>query len=90
MSSRRQTAGKRDLQQQKLAKARAKVARKAARHAADPDATPVPVEATEAELIEQLAELHRASGAGEVSEQKFEERREHIRKQLEQIDGQKQ
>lgn len=85
MSAPRQTAGKRNLQQQKREKAQAKVARKAARRAADPDPT-VQVEATEAELIEQLASLHRAAEAGDVSAQDFEERREHLRKQFEQIE----
>lgn len=88
MSGSRQTAGKRNLQEQKREKARAKEARKAARRAGDPDATPARVEATEAELIERLANLHRAAEAGEVSAQEFEEGREHIRKQLEQQLGQ--
>jgi hypothetical protein len=86
VSAPRQTAGKRNLQQQKREKAQAKVARKAARRAVDPDATPVQVEASESELIEQLANLHRAAEAGDVSAQDFEERREHLRKQFEQIE----
>src|SRR4029077_2724161 len=86
VSAPRQTAGKRNLQQQKREKAQAKIARKAARRAADSEITFVPVDATEAELIEQLANLHRVAEAGEVSPQQFEERREHIRMQLEQIE----
>jgi hypothetical protein len=82
----RPTAGKRNLQQHKREKAQAKVARKASRRAAASEAVPVPVEATEAELIEQLAELHRRAEGHEVSAQEFEDRREHIRKQLEQIE----
>jgi len=87
VSGARPTAGKRNLQQQKREKAQAKVARKAARRAADPETTLVPVDATEGELIEQLANLHRAAEAGTVSAQEFEERREHLRKQFEQIEG---
>jgi ribosomal protein S13 len=89
VSGARPTAGKRNLQQQKREKAQAKVARKAARRAAGALTTIVPVEATEAELIEQLANLHRAAEAGELTAQEFEEGREHIRKQLEQIEGPK-
>jgi hypothetical protein len=87
VSGSRPTAGKRSVQQHKREKAQAKVARKASRRAAESDATPVPVEATEAELIEQLADLQRAAESREVSAQEFEERREQIRKQLEQIEG---
>jgi hypothetical protein len=90
LSGARPTAGKRNLQQQKREKAQAKVARKAARRAADPDANVVPVEGSEAELMEELARLHHAAEAGQVSAQEFEDRREHIRKQLEQIEGQRQ
>jgi 16S rRNA G1207 methylase RsmC len=87
VSGARPTAGKRNLQQQKREKAQAKIARKAARRAADPDTSLVPVDASEAELMQQLADLHHAAEAGQVSAQEFEERREHIRKQLEQIEG---
>lgn len=87
MSGSRPSAGKRNLQQQKREKAQAKEARRAARRAADPDPPPARVDATEAELIGQLAELHRAAERGEVSAQDFEERREQIRKQLEQLEG---
>jgi hypothetical protein len=90
VSGARPTAGKRNLQQQKREKAQAKIARKAARRAVDPDEALVPVEGSEAELIQQLADLHHAAQAGEVSAQDFEERRENIRKQLEQIAGLKQ
>jgi hypothetical protein len=86
VSGSRTTAGKRNLQQQKREKAQAKEARRAARRAAEPDASVLPGD-SEAELIEQLASLQRAAESGEVSDQEFDERRERIRKQLEQIEG---
>jgi hypothetical protein len=87
VSGAHQTGGKRNLQQRKREKAQAKVARKAARRAADADPTPVLVEAGEAELIQELADLHHQAEAGGVSAQEFEDRREHIRMQLEQIEA---
>ena len=87
MSRPRMTAGKRNVQQLKREKAQAKQARRDARRAAledNPAATPVA--ATEAELIDQLAAIHGALEAGELSPQAVEEQRERIRKALEQIE----
>jgi hypothetical protein len=49
--------------------------------AADGDSEPSP-ERNESELIEQLAELHRAFGAGDVGLDELEEQQELIREQL--------
>lgn len=84
MSRSRTTAGKRNVQQKKREKARAKQERRAARREGDLDPTE-PVEASEAQLVDELAALHAALEAGEVSIYDFEERREHIGNQLEQI-----
>jgi enterochelin esterase-like enzyme len=80
------TSGKRQRQQQQREKAQAKVERKAARQASEPEGPTVPVESSEAELMEQLASLHRSIEADAISYQEFEERREQIRQQLEQLD----
>jgi len=87
MSRPRMTAGKRNVQQLKRERAQAKQARREARRGAsgdDPDTTPVA--ATEAELIEQLAAIHGALEAGDLSPQAFEEQRERIGKSLEKIE----
>ena len=85
MSKPRATAGKRNVEQHKREKAQAKQARKAARMAIDPGADSTPVLSTEAELIDELAGLHRAVESGVLSPQDFEDGRERIRQQLEQI-----
>jgi len=84
MSRSRTTAGKRRRQEQQRAKARMKEERREARHSAVPDPG-APVERSESQLLEDLADLHRALESAEVSLQEFEERREHIRIQLEQL-----
>ncbi|MGB7051219.1 MAG: hypothetical protein WBG41_06600 [Acidimicrobiales bacterium] len=86
MTRPRTTIGKRNVQQQKREKARAKEERRAARRAVEPDESTEPVDVSEAELIEELAALHGAVEAGRLSLEESEERREHIRKQLEQIE----
>lgn len=87
MSRPRTTAGKRNVQQHKREKAQAKQERRASRREAGDTETPaVPVEVSEAELIEELAALHGAAEAGRVTQQEFEERREHIRQQLELVE----
>jgi hypothetical protein len=82
----RSTYGKRQREQDKREKAQAKVERKVARQTLDPDdPNQEPVEASESELIEALAGLHGAFEAGDVPLDDFEERRDHIRAQLERI-----
>lgn len=87
MTRSRMTAGKRNVQQLKRERAQAKQARREARRAA-PEAKPeeTPLVVTEAELIEQLAAIHGALEAGDLSAQVFEEQRERIREALEQIE----
>lgn len=74
------------MQQHKREKAQAKQERRAARRLEGPDVDAPPVEATEGELLEQLAALHRAVEAATLSPEDFESRREEIRLQLEQIE----
>jgi len=81
----RSTYGKRQREQEKREKAQAKVERKVARQTLDPEQGDDPVEASESELIEELAGLHGAYEAGDVALDDFEERRDHIRAQLERI-----
>ncbi len=85
MARSKTTAGKRQREQQKLTRARNKVERRESRHAESGEQSVTTPGATEAELIEALAALHRALESDEVSLQQFEERRELIRAQLEQI-----
>jgi hypothetical protein len=82
----RTTAGKRNVQQHKREKAKAKQERRAARRVEDPEMDATRVEATEAELIDELAAIHRAVEMATMSPEEFENRREHIRLQLEQIE----
>jgi hypothetical protein len=82
----RTTAGKRNVQQQKREKAEAKQQRRAARRAGDADVDAVPVRASEAELMAELAEIQRAVEGGTVSPEEFELRREQVREQLVQIE----
>ena len=86
MSRRRTTYGKRDRENTKREQAKAKSERRAARHASTPesDAEPSP-EATESELIDQLAGLHHAFDAGDVGLDELEEQQELIREQLARI-----
>ena len=75
MTRPRTTVGKRNIEQQKHEKARAKQERRAARRAAPPDAEGLDVSTSESELIDKLAKLHDAVDSGRVSLQEFEERR---------------
>jgi hypothetical protein len=86
MTKARPTAGKRNIQQHKREKAKAKQDRRAARRTEDPDVETIHVEATEAELIEELAAIHRAVEMAAMSRDDFESRRESIRLQLEEIE----
>lgn len=85
MTRPRTTAGKRNVQQQKREKAQAKRERRAARKDADTGSVEVPAEVTEVELMEKLARLHGDLEAGRISPHAFEEGREQIGAQLEQI-----
>lgn len=86
MSKPRTTAGKRNVQQHKREKAKAKQERRAARRLEDTETESTVVEATESELIEELASIHRAVETASMSPEDFETRREQIRLQLEQIE----
>jgi len=81
----RSTYGKRQREQEKREKAQAKAERRVARHTLDQDETVEPVEASESQLIDELATLHGAFEAGNVPLGEFEERRDNIRTQLERI-----
>jgi hypothetical protein len=85
MTRQRTTAGKRNVQQQKHEKALAKQERRAARRATPPDTGAVDVSMSESELIEEMAKLHGAVESGRMSLQEFDERREDVRKQLQQL-----
>ena len=85
MSRSRMTAGKRNVQQQKREKAQAKQERRAARRLEGEPLDATPVVASESELIEELAAIQRAVEAATMPLEEFEQRREHIRGQLEQI-----
>lgn len=86
MTRPRTTAGKRDVQQHKREKAQAKQERRAARRLEKVEPDSSKVEASEADLIDQLAELHAAAEATSISPEEFEQRREVIRRQLEQLE----
>ena len=85
MSHARTSFGKLQRAQQKREKAKDKAERRATRQALEPEENPEPVLATEAELIDQLATLHQTFEAGGLPLSDFEERREHIRGQLERL-----
>ena len=86
VTRRRTTYGKRERENTKREKVKAKSDRRVARQASaldgDPEASP---EASESELIEQLAGLHRAFDAGDVELDELEEQQELIREQLARI-----
>ena len=79
------SAGKRRREQEKLEKARAKAGRRAARQAGDPAAGEPLSQLSESQLIEELGALHRGLEAGEISPEAFEERRDHLHAQFEQL-----
>jgi hypothetical protein len=79
------SAGKRERERQKLEKAQAKAERKAARQASDTPGDDAPATRTEAELIEDLAALHQAFEAGEVSLEDFEEQRDRLQAEFERL-----
>lgn len=79
------TSGKRQRQEQKRSKAQAKAERRSERQAADQSPSEPPAGASEAQLLEELAGLHRALEDGALGLQEFEEQRERIRTQLERL-----
>ena len=83
------TAGKRTVQQHKKEKAQAKQERRAARRLETPDVGGSPVLVSEAELIAELAAIHNAVREATMSAEEFEQRREQIRLQLEEIERQR-
>lgn len=80
------SVGKRQRERQKIERAQHKAERKAARQAGDSKpADGVVSTRTEAELIEELGGLHRALEAGELSPADFEEQRDRLQAQFEQL-----
>lgn len=79
------SVGKRQRERQKLEQAKAKAERKAARRAAGAEPAVALSDRSEAELMEDLGALHRALEAGVVPPEEFEERRDRIQAQLEQL-----
>ncbi len=75
--------GKRERERQKLERARAKAERRAAGRAASAEPVEVTSNRSESELIEELASLHRAFEASEISPEDFEERRDKIQAEFE-------
>ena len=79
------SAGKRQRERQKIEKAQSKAERRASRQAAEEEKEEVPVNRTEAELIDDLGALQRAFEAGQVSPDDFTAQREQIQADLERI-----
>lgn len=79
------TSGKRQRQEQKRSKAQAKAERRSERQAADESPTEPAAGASEPQLLEELAGLHRGLEDGTLGQQEFEEQRERIRTQLERL-----
>lgn len=79
------SVGKRQRERQKLERAQAKAERKAARQATVAEPPDVFSPRSESELIEDLGALRRAFEAGEVSPEDFEQSRDRIQAQFEQL-----
>jgi hypothetical protein len=77
--------GKRERERQKLEKARTKAERKAARQVSDVELADGPSSLSETELIEELGALHRAFESGLISPDYFEERRNRLQTQFDQL-----
>lgn len=78
------SAGKRQREQAKLEKAKAKAERRASRQ--EPvDEPEIRIDRSEPELIEDLGAIHRAFDAGDLSQEAFEARREQLQAQLERL-----
>lgn len=86
MSRPRTTAGKRNVQQHKREKAKAKQEKRAARRVEGPEVNASPVQASEAELLAELVEIQTAVEAATMSLEEFEERRDNIGRQLAEIE----
>jgi len=82
----RTTAGKRNVQQHKREKAKAKQEKRAARRVEGPEVSASPVQASEAELLAELVEIQTAVEAATMSLEEFEERRDNIGRQLAEIE----
>ena len=78
------SVGKRQREQLKLERARAKAERKAARQAAEA-VEPKVAHRSESELIADLSTLQRTFEAGEISAEEFEHRREGLQAQFGQL-----
>jgi hypothetical protein len=79
------SVGKRQREREKVEKAQAKAERRAARKAIEVDPTQPVLDRTESELIEDLGALHRAFEAGDLSPEDFDDRRERLQVQFEQL-----
>jgi hypothetical protein len=79
------SAGKRERERQKLEKAKVKAERKAARQASDAQSEDGSSSRTESELIEDLGDLQRAFETGTLSLEDFEERRDRLQAEFEQL-----
>ena len=79
------SAGKRQREAQKVDKAQAKAERKAARLASEPEDITLPPGRSESAIIDDMAELHRASKSGEISPEEFSDRLSVLQRQLQQF-----
>lgn len=81
------SVGKRERERQKLERAHAKEARKAARQGVDTADSDVAVSPSrsEAELIDDMRRLQQDAEDGAITPEDFEERRDRIRAQLERL-----
>jgi hypothetical protein len=77
--------GKRQREQRRQERAQAKAERKAARQATGAQDTDGFLPRNETELIEELGALQRTFGAGKISPEDFEQRRDRIQAQLERL-----
>ena len=78
------SAGKRQREAQKLDRAQAKAERKAARLASEPEEQALPPGRSQSAIIADMAALHQATEAGEVSPEEFAERLADLQSQLQQ------
>lgn len=79
------SAGKRQREAQKLDRAQAKAERRAARLTESPEEIALPPGRSEAAIIDDMAALHRATEAGEISPDEFAERLSALQAQLQQL-----
>ncbi|MGC8480639.1 MAG: hypothetical protein ACP5PJ_03755 [Acidimicrobiales bacterium] len=79
------SAGKRQREAQKLDRAQAKAERRAARLTESPEEITLPPGRSEAAIIEDMAALHRATEAGEISPDEFADRLSALQAQLQQL-----